>query len=195
MKNNSQNEGSGRKFVLLGLILGLPMVIGLGLFGLYSSLSNEDLVLACVGEGSRLPPGLACHYLKEVRDPDPNRSVAIIRPQTLFGFTLAGHELSNPRSQDLIEYFLSKKIQWNAQHDAGLPPLHVVILFQQPDLVKRFLAAGASAETRINAPMQAFHGLNAIEFAGFLKNKLSEKDKQDEVGKLTRIEQLLAKVE
>lgn len=164
-----------------------------GFFGLYSSASNESLVVSCVDEKGFLEPSLACIYLKQVRDPGPNESVtsASSQPQTIFGFFLSGHEASNPRSDELLEHFIRKNVQWDKKHSNVFSPLHLAILDHNESLVKRFLRAGASPQKTIDATGKLFHGMNALDFAGLLKTKVIPGNAGSTDAKLAQIEKVL----
>jgi hypothetical protein len=167
---------------------------------LFSSVPTTDLVLGCVEEEGMLPPMVACTYLQFVRAPDPNapppepRRVAgprSARPQTVFGFTLAGYAPDNPRAVTLVEHFIDEGVDWSRPHDVGLTPLHLAVLGEQEDLVRRFVEAGASPSARADDPGKPYHGDTVLEFLGRLRRAGGEETSPAEEMPPTRIEELL----
>jgi hypothetical protein len=157
------------------LVVPIALLVGLaGLFA-YATLyaTTTELVLGCLEGGGLLSPDLACTYLEVVRDPDPNEqdpepslvaSPASAHPQTIFGFTLAGYDSSNPRSVRLVDHFIAKGVDWSKPHDVGLTPLHLAVLSAEEDLVERFVASGASPTARADDPGKSYHGQSVLEF-------------------------------
>ncbi len=105
--------------------LRVSIVLVLGLVGLFayalSSSRTTDLVSECLLGGGLLPPEVACTYLEVLRDTDPNKrdpepsllaSPASAHPQTIFGFTLAGYDATNPRAVALVDHFIDKGVDW-----------------------------------------------------------------------------------
>jgi hypothetical protein len=183
---------------LLVLVMLLALLVGLA--GLFSSVPTTDLVVGCVEEGGILPPIVVCTYLQLVRDPDPNappaepRLVASprsARPQTIFGFTLAGYAPDNPRAVALVEHFMDKGVDWSRPHDVGLTPLHLAVLGEQEDLVRRFVEAGASPTARADDPGKPYHGDTVLEFMGRLRRADGQGTPPAEELPPTRIEEIL----
>lgn len=190
------------KRLLLWLFVVVPvLVVGVG-FALLSALSNEALIVACLdpmdeqsaeteGPLLALPPGIPCGYLTSFRDPDPNQMDDETQ-QSLLGFTLAGHDAAdNVRSQALLEHFIKRGIQWDQPHSGLLTPLHLAVLYHSEALVRRFLEAGANPRSPVVAPGRRMHGLDAFDFARFLRTAGEQSEAEKVVKTLLQLEALL----
>jgi len=198
-------KGQMRRLLLwiFGIIPVLVAGVGTAFF---SALSNEALVMACVDPVFRqrdqskgplvpLPPQWMCSYLKTVRDPDPN--VRDSKSQkTLFGFTVS--VFGNPRGErakGLLQHFVDRGVQWDEPHSGLLTPLHLAVFYRSEPLVKRFLTAGANPRTPLSAPGRLIDGLDAFDFARFLRTsgsqELNPRTQDDDLQRLHQLESLL----
>jgi hypothetical protein len=174
----------------------------------FASQSNETLVVTCLDQDAApdddatgpfitLPASLFCTYLKSVRNPDPNAPESTGHPQTLFGFTIAGHftfagrQPGNQRSLDLIEHFIDRGVDWDKPADRALTPLHFAVLERSAPLVKRFLAAGANPRIKMHAPGKPLDGLDAFDFARFLRTHGKGEKSEAMIKGLLQVEDLL----
>jgi hypothetical protein len=190
------------KRIIIWIISVLALLLIGGFSALFASQSNETLIVTCAVEDAApdnaakgalipLPASLSCAYLTILRDPDPNQPESGGHGQTLFGFTVAGHQPGNTRSLGLIEHFISRGVAWDKPADRALTPLHLAVLGDSQPLVKRFLAAGANPRVAIADPGKPVHGLDAFDFARFLRTQGHAEKSEETIKGLLELEKLL----
>ena len=185
----SQPKQSNFLRVVLVFALGAT-IIGSGSFYLISS--SEALLLTCIGQKAGLPPGIACSYFHEVRNPSPNDLVQskVDSKQSIFAFFLSLYEEGDAAHEGILDSFLANGVDWEMAHNGYFPPLHLAILDGRIQLVERFLKSGAPTSTTINAPGKRTHGLNAIDFT---RSMLSKNLSPEMKSKLEQIDAILIK--
>lgn len=186
------------------IIFTLMFVSLTGLGGLLATQGTTSLLVACLDdEAAGLTANVSCAYLQFVRNPDPNQpdrgeplvaGPKRVLPLTVFGFTLAGHRVDNPRSGALIDHFIRRGVTWDTSHDNGMTPLHLAVLFGHEDLITRFIEAGASPTTRAKAAGTSCDGKTVLEWLAILRRGSPSRPQTPEaMARLDRIQKLLTR--
>ena len=184
-----------KKKIIGGLGILVFLLFG-GMTALLSSMSNQELVLACTTDLIQLPKGMSCSYLTMIRNPDPNQVDTSYTDMTLFGFVVNG--LDEPDSQveradALMVHMMENGADLNASHDRGLTALHMAVLAGSESLVKRFIEAGADPSVKAKAaPLpdgtkRSYDGLNAYDFSARLLSNAQRRKASADIEIQTKI--------